>query len=77
MLRHLAFIARLRHPAAAAVLLFLALAGCGDDPTKPPAGVMPDFALADVNENSATFGRMVSPRDYRGQISAWYFGAAT
>jgi hypothetical protein len=40
-------------------------------------GRMPDFSLPDVNPNSATSGEMVSPRQFRGRISAWYFGAAT
>ena len=38
--------------------------------------MMPDFALVDVNETSATYGQAVSPRDYSGQISAWFFGHA-
>jgi len=33
-----------------------------------------DFALLDVNPTSATYNTMVSPRDYQGQVSAWYFG---
>jgi hypothetical protein len=37
----------------------------------------PEFALLDVNPNSATSGKTISPRDYTGQISAWYFGHAT
>jgi hypothetical protein len=40
-------------------------------------GQVPDFALVDVNPNSATYNQQVSPRDYLGQISAWYFGHAT
>jgi hypothetical protein len=38
---------------------------------------VPDFHLMDVNPNSATFNREISPRNYMGQISAWYFGHAT
>ncbi len=38
---------------------------------------MPDIALSDVNSTSATFGKMVSPRDYEGNVSGWYFGHAT
>ncbi len=38
---------------------------------------IPEFALPDVNTTSATYGEIVSPRDYLGQVSAWYFGHAT
>jgi hypothetical protein len=44
----------------------------------PPIGAaMPDFALLDVNPNSPTYQRNVSPRDFLGMASAWYFGHAT
>lgn len=62
--------------------LFLA-AGCSSDsdPTPPPPGPntdpAPDFSLRNVNVNSTRFDEMVSPRDYVGQVSAWYFGHAT
>jgi len=36
-----------------------------------------DFSLLDVNPNSATFNQRVSPRQFLGQMSAWYFGHAT
>jgi hypothetical protein len=36
-----------------------------------------DFSLPDVNPNSDTFDQQVSPRQYLGGISAYYFGAAT
>ena len=36
-----------------------------------------DFALLDVNPTSATYNQTVSPRDYLGQVSAWYFGHST
>jgi hypothetical protein len=36
-----------------------------------------DFQLPDVNSTSPTFGQQVSPRDYLGQTSAWYFGHST
>ena len=49
--------------------------GIWGDP--PPTGIpMPDFSLADVNPASPTFEQQVSPRDYLGKISAWYFGKA-
>ena len=36
-----------------------------------------DFSLVDVNPTSETFNQTVSPRDYIGQTSAWYFGHST
>lgn len=44
----------------------------------PPslADPVPDFSLADVNPNSIRYQAEVSPRDYRLQVSAYYFGAA-
>jgi hypothetical protein len=41
------------------------------------SGLAPDFALEDVNPNSSTYQSMVSPSQYLGQVSAWYFGHAT
>jgi hypothetical protein len=38
---------------------------------------MPDFARMDVNSTSATHGEIVSPHDYQGKVSGWYFGHAT
>jgi hypothetical protein len=37
---------------------------------------MPDFSLLDVNETSSSYNTYVSPTDYLGQVSAWYFGSA-
>ncbi|MBM3880029.1 MAG: hypothetical protein FJ387_09970 [Verrucomicrobia bacterium] len=37
---------------------------------------VPDFGLVDVNPNSVRSQATVSPRDYRLQISGYYFGAA-
>ena len=45
-------------------------------PSPSPLFVEPDFALADVNPNSATHDQDVSPRACIGRISAWYFGSA-
>jgi hypothetical protein len=58
--------------------LFLA-AGCSSDSaTGPPdSGPVPDFSIRDVNATSPRFDEMVSPRDYEGEVSAWYFGHAT
>jgi hypothetical protein len=41
------------------------------------ADMVSDFMLTDVNPASSTYGQSVSPRDYQGQVSAWYFGHAT
>lgn len=38
---------------------------------------LPDFSVVDENPNSARYREDVSPRDYLGQISAWYFGHST
>ena len=70
---------------AAAMLCFsavlaLAVGACGDDDddtnNPPPEGVVPDFALRDVNPASTTHDEDVSPRDYLGGVSAYYFGDA-
>lgn len=63
----------------AATILGLAVLlgpGCSDDPTKSDPRA-PNFALIDVNPNSERHNETVSPRDYVGSISAYYFGAAT
>ena len=44
---------------------------------EPSANALPDFSLPDVNPNSARYQENVSPRDYLGQVSAWYFGHST
>lgn len=47
---------------------------------QPPArvsGQASDFHLDDVNAGSARFGQPVSPRDYVGKVSGWYFGYST
>jgi hypothetical protein len=60
---------------------FLAATGCGDDkkPNEPdpPPSPEPDFSLLDVNTSSARHDDLVSPRDYMGKVSAYYFGHAT
>ena len=75
---------RLSVPVRLLSVLLLAAAvmcGCNDDdpagPGTPPEGLVPDFALIDVNPTSATYDAEVSPRDYLAQVSAWYFGHAT
>lgn len=42
-----------------------------------PGPVVPDFKLVDENPNSPHYKQNVSPRDYLGQVSAWYFGHST
>lgn len=36
-----------------------------------------DFQVPDVNPNSPRYNEDVSPRDYLGGVSAWYFGHST
>ncbi len=33
-----------------------------------------DFQLRDINTKSERSTKMISPRQYKGQISVWYFG---
>lgn len=47
------------------------------EPPEPSDEALPDFSVADVNADSARYQQAVSPRDYLGQISAWYFGRST
>lgn len=59
-------------------MLALALAiACGGGGGSGGLEIVPDFQLADVNPTSTTFNTLVSPRDFAGLISAWYFGHAT
>jgi hypothetical protein len=67
-------------PWALALAACLAIFGCGhDQPLQPTplSGLAPDFSLADVNPNSASTGRLISPRGELGSVSACYFGHAT
>lgn len=70
-----------RFPILSLLVAAALLTACGDDdpagPGTPPEGLVPDFALIDVNPTSATYDAEVSPRDYLAQVSAWYFGHAT
>jgi len=43
----------------------------------PESEKVPDFSLEDVNATSTLFGTNVSPRDYDGNVTAFYFGLAT
>ena len=73
--------ARFPIPVAVLAVALAAVLACDDDEApnqpQPPAGVVPDFSLLDVNENSATHNQQVSPRQYEEKISAWYFGHST
>lgn len=59
--------------------------GCGEDgsgktilmPAELPGNAAPDFSVLDINPGSPRHDELVSPRDYVGQISAWYFGHST
>ena len=35
---------------------------------------VPNFHLRDLNAGSSRFSQDVSPRDYVGKVSGWYFG---
>ncbi len=67
----------------ASLVVLLALAACGGSSSSLPASdvdvgeLAPDFLLADVNGDSPTGSQDVTPRDYVGKVSAWYFGHAT
>jgi hypothetical protein len=39
--------------------------------------LVPNFALLDLNPASATYQQTVSPRDYLGSVSVWFFGYST
>lgn len=56
-----------------ALMGIVMLAGCSGGGASP----VPDFALQDLNPNSATYLEVVSPRDHVQHASAWYFGAST
>ncbi|MBT4845056.1 MAG: tandem-95 repeat protein, partial [Planctomycetaceae bacterium] len=43
----------------------------------PESEKVPDFSLEDVNTTSSLLGTDVSPRDYDGNVTAFYFGLAT
>jgi hypothetical protein len=67
----------------AALCGFVLLAGCGEDPPAAPGNdavsdqPISKFSLIDVNPNSGTYDQAVSPRDYLGKATAWYFGRFT
>jgi len=54
----------------------LIVVACAPAPAVQDAGdgTQIDFGLNDVNPASARFDQVVKPSDYRGKVSAWYFG---
>lgn len=72
---------RIALSAASAALAAVLLTACTWNdgvagPTAGPAAVV-DFGLLDVNPSSPRADQIVSPRDYLGSVSAWYFGHST
>ena len=47
------------------------------EPRQMLAQMVADFGLVDVNSTSSTYNQPVSPRDFVGVVSGWYFGQAT
>lgn len=41
------------------------------------SGMVPDFSLVDANPNSAKYGDSVSPHDYHGRVTGWFFADST
>jgi hypothetical protein len=58
------------------MIALLLAAACGGGGGSDPDGAAPDFELMDLNTGSATAGQNVSPRDYQGDTSAWFFADA-
>lgn len=60
------------------VALLLVVTACGAKPGSKQTGLdvppVPDFHLTDVNPASPRSGQSVSPRDYAGVVTGWYFG---
>jgi len=38
---------------------------------------VPNFLSTDVNPTSSSFGEQVSPHQFEGQVTGWYFGQST
>ncbi len=55
----------------------LASCGGGGGGDAPPPVALADFALFDDNPASVTAGTLVSPRDFLGAASSWYFTRST
>ena len=50
---------------------------CDGQDESSATAIVRNFSLPDENPGSATFGQLISPRDYMQQISGWYFIKAT
>lgn len=45
-------------------------------PEGPEKVTLTDFALKDINPRSATYGELIGPSYYEGNVSGYYFGDA-
>lgn len=57
-------------------IVLLGACSSGGTTPAPVPQVVPEFLLDNVNTTSLPQGD-ISPRDYLGQISAWYFASGT
>ncbi len=57
------------------LLVFLPFVGLGLSPSGH-AQTVANFALPDINPKSVRYTEVVSPDNYRLQVSAYYFGSA-
>lgn len=55
----------------------LELSALGDAGANDGGVLLPEFALADVNANSATHGTLLSLSAFPGDTTAWYFTHST
>lgn len=62
-----------RWAAFAAAVLLPACGGGGGGGGVPVPSPQPDFSIVDTNAASTTFNQNVSPRQFMGKISAYYF----
>ena len=58
-------------------LLAAPTARAADDVCTIQPAVVPDFALADVNPNSATYGQTLHRDDFRGRVMVIYWAVST
>ena len=58
-------------------LLAAAPARAADDVCTIQPAVVPDFALVDVNPNSATYGQTLHRDDFRGRVMVIYWAVST
>lgn len=65
------------------LLAAVALVGCtagtdsGAGSAAPVGEQVADFLLDDLNSTSPRYGDAISPRDYLGEVSGWYFFHST